>query len=119
MLFRSANVTLFVSDFDQSVRFYQDALGFNLRERHGNYWAEVEAPGLSIGIHPARADGSVEIRATGFALGLQVEEIDSVVAALSTRGVTFTGRREDAGARFADFVDPDGLPLYLIELKGH
>ena len=119
MLFRSANITLFVSDFNRSVRFYHEVLGFNLREKHGSFWAEVEAPGLSIGIHPSRADGPSEIRVTGLAVGLQVERIDDAVATLSGRGVAFSGSREDAGARFADFQDPDGLPLYLLELKGH
>ena len=118
-MYRSANVTLFVADFDRSVHFYQESLGFSLRERHGGNWAVVEAPGLSIGIHPARMNGPSEILAEGFALGLQVEHIDDAVATLSGRGVTFSNRREDAGARFADFRDPDGLPLYLVELKQH
>jgi catechol 2,3-dioxygenase-like lactoylglutathione lyase family enzyme len=118
-LYRSANVTLFVADFDRSVRFYVEALGLTLRGRYGSSWAEVEAPGLSIGIHPTRAAGPTSIRAEGFAIGLQVEALDDVVARLAERGVKFSDRREDTGARFADFVDPDGLPLYLIELKGH
>src|SRR6516225_7888888 len=118
-MFRSANVTLFVADFDRSVRFYVEALGLSLRARHGSSWAEVEAPGLTIGIHPARATGPSGIRAEGFAIGLHVENLDGAVANLAGRGVELSGRREDAGARFADLRDRNGMALYLVELKGH
>jgi catechol 2,3-dioxygenase-like lactoylglutathione lyase family enzyme len=118
-MFRSANVTLFVADFDRSVRFYVETLGLVLWARHGSSWAEVEAPGLTIGVHPARAGAPGRILAEGFAIGLQVENLDEAVANLMGRGVPFNGRREDAGARFADFADPDGMRLYLVELKGH
>jgi catechol 2,3-dioxygenase-like lactoylglutathione lyase family enzyme len=118
-VYQSANVTLFVVDFDQSVRFYVEVLGLTLRTRHRSSWAEVEAPGLTIGIHPARAGSPAGIQAEGFAIGLHVENLDAAVASLAARGVELTGRREDAGARFGDLRDPDGMPLYLVELKGH
>jgi catechol 2,3-dioxygenase-like lactoylglutathione lyase family enzyme len=118
-VYRSANVTLFVEDFDRTVRFYHEVLGLRLGSRHGSSWAEVEAPGLTIGIHPTRASGPAEIRAEGFAIGLHVDHLDEMVATLTGRGIDFLGRREDAGARFADFRDPDGMALYLVELKGH
>jgi catechol 2,3-dioxygenase-like lactoylglutathione lyase family enzyme len=116
-VYRSANATLFVQDFDRSVHYYHELLGFRLVARHGSSWAEVEAPGLTIGIHPARPNGPVGIRTDGIAIGLHVDDIDAAVATLTGRGIEFLGRREDAGARFADFRDPDGMALYLVELK--
>ena len=40
-MFRSRNVTIYVTDMDRSVRFYQDALGLKLAYRFGDHWASI------------------------------------------------------------------------------
>jgi catechol 2,3-dioxygenase-like lactoylglutathione lyase family enzyme len=116
-MYQSANVTVWVSDFERSVRFYRDALGLELRARHGDNWAEVVGPGLTIGLHPARSGAPAPGPYRGLSIGLHVRSLPEAMATLAGRGVAFSGTREDAGARFADLTDPDGTPLYLVELR--
>ena len=53
-MFSGGNVTVYVSDMDRAVRFYNDTLGLKLAYRFGNHWASVEAGrGLTIGLHAA------------------------------------------------------------------
>ena len=53
-----------------------------------------------------RADDNVEIEVD--------EALEDLVPKLAARGVSFTGPivKDEAGS-FANFVDPDGAPLYL------
>jgi len=116
----SANVTLMVSDFNRSVSFYTDTLGLTLKARYGDDWAEVQAPGLTIGLHPASKRGPT-IQATGLSIGLGVSGIEQVVADLQARGVQFAppGVIDTGVERLANFHDPDHTPLYLYELSQH
>ena len=46
-----------VQDMDRAVKFYTETLGFPLKVRFGNNWAEVDAGSISIGLHPTE-DGN-------------------------------------------------------------
>jgi hypothetical protein len=46
-----------------------------------------------------------------------VDDIASAKKSLESRGVIFEKRVQDRGAIIENFNDPDGTPLYLIELK--
>lgn len=112
------NVTIYVSDMDNAVRFYTEVLGLKLRQRFGNHWAEVEAGGLTIGLHPATEEspagqrGSISI---GFAVDGSIAE---VMQRLTRRGVTFAGPAvKDKAGEFAMFSDPDGHPCYLYQVR--
>jgi predicted enzyme related to lactoylglutathione lyase len=107
------NTTLMVADFDRAVRFYTETLGLKLKNRFGNEWAEVETPGLTIGLHPAR-EGTPSGGASHISIGLGVDDLDAAVSELRQRGLEFQPVRDagDAG-RFAAFSDPDGTALYL------
>ncbi len=115
-----ANATVYVSDMDRAVRFYTETLGFKLRERHGNFWASVDAgEGFVIGLHPAGdrtpkagTHGSIEI---GFTVTQKIEDVMSVLA---NRGVAFPGgAKGDGPVKTAYFTDPDGTTLYLIQIS--
>ena len=119
-MIRGGNATVFVSDFEEALRFYTEVLGLRLRMRAENYWAEVVAGDeLVIGIHPTNehheppgTKGAVEI-------GLTVDErLETIVERLSPQGVKFRGPIvEDANGsmRFQNLEDPDGNRLYLWE----
>jgi catechol 2,3-dioxygenase-like lactoylglutathione lyase family enzyme len=112
----AGNVTLMVSDFERAVAFYVDVLGLQLGARYGNEWAECRArDGFTIGLHPAR-DGHV---AAGTArIGFTVPDLDEAIGKLEQFGVEFAGPVvEEAALRRADFADPDGNPLYLVQLR--
>ena len=47
------NATVYVSNMDNAIRFYTEALGLELTNRFGNHWATVQAgKTLVIGLHP-------------------------------------------------------------------
>jgi catechol 2,3-dioxygenase-like lactoylglutathione lyase family enzyme len=115
-MFKNANVTIMVADLERAVRFYRDTLGLELAFRAGDEWAQLAAPGLTIGLHPTderRAAGPRELVSLGFG----VEHLESAMAALQRKGVQFKGEiTEDPGIRLAHFADPDGTPLYLAQM---
>jgi catechol 2,3-dioxygenase-like lactoylglutathione lyase family enzyme len=118
-MYTSANVTLMVSDFNRAVSFYTDTLGLRLKTRYGDDWAEVEAPGLTIGLHPAGERGPAAIQAVGLSIGLGVNGIEQVVADLEAKRVRFAppGIIDTGVERLANFSDPDQTPLYLYEMS--
>jgi len=117
-MYTAGNVTLMVSDFNRAVSFYTDTLGLTLKARYGDDWAEVQAPGLTIGLHPAGERRSTSITAEGLSIGLGVTGIEQVMADLQAKGVRFAppGLIDTGAERLANFKDPDSTPLYLYEL---
>ncbi len=118
-MYTSANVTLMVSDFKWAVRFHTDTLGLTLKVRYGDDWAEMEAPGLTIGLHPTGEGGPASIQAVGRSIGLGVNGIEQVVADLESKGVRFAPPDiiDTRLERLANFSDPDQTPLYLYEMS--
>jgi catechol 2,3-dioxygenase-like lactoylglutathione lyase family enzyme len=106
------NATIFVTDMDGAVAFYTDALGLRLTFRAGDRWASLDADGLQIGLHPASDREPAPGPAGAITVGRAVDEpIDTVVATLTDRGVTFDGPIVDEGMlKLAYFRDPDGNP---------
>jgi catechol 2,3-dioxygenase-like lactoylglutathione lyase family enzyme len=116
MKIKKGNVTVMVSDFDRAVRFYVDTLGLTLRSRYASEWAEVEADGFTIGLHPARP-GQAAVANDALSIGLEVDDIDEAVAELTRRGVAFPrGVKADGAVKLAAFTDPDGTPLYVCQV---
>ena len=114
------NVTIFVSDFEEALRFYTEVLGFPLKMRAENFWAEVVAgDNLVIGIHPRSENAAPPGTEGSMQIGLNVTgSLPDFMKSLEKKGVKFDGPMiEDpsAGNRFANFRDPDGNRLYLWE----
>jgi predicted enzyme related to lactoylglutathione lyase len=120
-MFQQCNVTLMVSDMDRAIQFYTGGLGLALGYRAGNDWAQVQAPGLTIGLHPAREQARTGDRDRRMSLGFQVSNIEQAIAELRQRGVAIPDQiQESAVDRLVEFTDLDGTPLYLIQLQwGH
>ena len=114
-MFTAAKVTLMVKDVEQSLKFYRDSLGLRQTVRYGNEWVELEAPGTVIALHPKRKSKSSPPSKT-MSIGFQVKDLDGAVAKLKKRGVTFE-IQEEGFLRRADFADPDGHRLYLMEVR--
>src|SRR5689334_6381143 len=112
---QSANVTLMVKDFPAAVAFYSDALGFNVKMRAGNDWCELETTGLSLALHPTY--GQPIQPGSAATIGLQVGDIKATMEELKGKGVSFTSDVIDTGhLLLANFVDPEGNPMYLAQL---
>jgi catechol 2,3-dioxygenase-like lactoylglutathione lyase family enzyme len=114
-MFKTSNVTILVSDMNRSIRFYTESLGLKLISNYGGQFAVIESNGLRIGLHPGKT-GSEKI-SRDMSLGFQVDDIVSAKTTLESKGVVFEKRVQDRGAIIENFADPDGTPLYLIELK--
>lgn len=108
-------VTIRVADFGRAVRFYTETLGFPLRERHGERWAAVQAPGLVLGISPDPLPGGAAKPPGTLSIGFSVPSLETARAELERRGVTFSDQVNYGPVRLAFFTDPDGTPLYLSE----
>jgi catechol 2,3-dioxygenase-like lactoylglutathione lyase family enzyme len=113
-LYSESQVTLMVPDMEQAVRFYTETLGLRLKTRYGNEFAVIDAPGLTIGLHPLATAQSPQ--AHPMSIGLGVESLEATMQQLSARGLRFIGPiREDPPIRIAYFAGPGGTPLYLCE----
>ena len=111
-MYSESQVTVMVPDMDAAVKFYAETLGLRLKARYGNEFAVVEAPGLTIGLHPQSTDA----KSPAVSIGLGVESIESAMEQLKVRGVTFPGTIvDDPPVRIAHFSGPGGMPLYLVE----
>jgi lactoylglutathione lyase len=119
-MIHGGNTTIYVSDFERSLRFYNDILGLPLRMRAGNDWAEIDAgPGLMVGLHPSNPPHTPPPGTKGsIAIGFNVAgDLAEEVRRLKGRGVAFQGPIvEDEHVRLAFFTDPDGTALYLAQV---
>jgi predicted enzyme related to lactoylglutathione lyase len=115
-MIKSANLTVMVSDMQRAVAFYSETLGFERGPQYGDEWAEIRANGVTIGLHPG-GKRPVAPHHRHLSIGLRVDDLDAAVKRLEADGVQFTQAPIDRGSRLAYFTDPDGNPLYLIELK--
>ena len=117
MIIKDANVTVMVDDMDRSVEFYVNTLGLKLKGRYGNEFAQVEAAGMTIGLHPVSKSGAKAGHSERLSIGFGVESLEKSMADLKTKGINFAGVLDDNQVMLAFFNDPDGNPLYLSETK--
>ena len=110
---KKCRVNVMVSNMEESVKFYSETLGLELLNRYGDHYAEIQAPGLMIGLHPS----SDKIKfGNNLSIGFGVGEFDATLANLVSKGIEF--RMEDEGwVRLAYFTDPDQNQLYIAENK--
>lgn len=116
-------VTIIVDDYDEAIRFFVDALGFELAEDSPSMtndgrpkrWVVVTPPGGQTSILLALADGEVQRAAVGQQMAgrvgffLRVEDFDAHYERMRTAGVQFvTEPRDEAYGRIAVFVDIAG-----------
>lgn len=115
---------LIVDDYDEAIRFFVDALGFELvedspalttRDGRSKRWVVVRPPGARTGLLLAKADGEREVRAVGgqFAgrvgLFLRVEDFRGSYDRMRRAGVEFVGEPRDEPYGFvAVFLDVAG-----------
>ena len=101
---------------NRAIKFYTDTLGLKLKAHYGDQFAQVEAPGTIIALHPASKDGP-KPGDSGLSIGFAVDNLDKVMGELKGKGVLFSRVADDAQVKLAFFTDPDGNPLYLSQSK--
>jgi len=117
------HTTLIVRDYDQAIRFFVDALGFELAEDSPSLtndgrpkrWVVVTPPGAATGLLLAQADGEHQARAVGdqyagrVGLFLRVDDFDATMQGLRQYGVEFvTEPRVEPYGRVVVFKDVAG-----------
>ncbi len=117
-------VAVIVEDYDEAIRFFVDALGFELVEDspalttadgRPKRWVVVRPPGATTTILLARADGERQAQAVGdqFAgrvgLFLRVDDFQASYDRMLAAGVEFVGEpREEPYGHVAVFLDVAG-----------
>jgi catechol 2,3-dioxygenase-like lactoylglutathione lyase family enzyme len=114
---------LIVEDYDSAIRFFVDALGFELVEDSPSLtndgrpkrWVVVRPPGATTALLLAQADGERQARAVGdqFAgrvgLFLRVDAFEAAYRRMREAGVEFvTEPREEPYGQVAVFLDVAG-----------
>ena len=116
-MIKEANVTLMVSDMKKAVDFYVDLLGLKLKARYGDNFAQVEAPGTIIALHPTTGEGPRPRGSESISIGFAVNDLDKSKTELEGKGVKFSRIADDNQVRLAFFTDPDGNTLYLSQSR--
>lgn len=116
-------VTIIVADYDAAIRFFVDALGFELVEDSPSTtndgrpkrWVVVRPPGAATGILLARADGERQAAAVGQQMAgrvgffLRVDDFDAAYRRMRDAGVELvTPPRTETYGRVAVFLDVAG-----------
>ena len=117
------HTALIVEDYDEAIRFFVDALGFELVEHSPSTttdgrpkrWVVVRPPGAVTGLLLAQADSAEQRAAVGaqFAgrvgLFLRVGDFDEAVERMRRHAVEFVGDpRDEVYGRVVVFVDVAG-----------
>src|SRR5437016_617215 len=108
---KTANVTVMTKDMDKSIDFYTKGLGLELKQRWDNHYAQVSAPGVVIGLHPARETGNAS---ADISIGFGVDSLAEAEKRLKELNVSYE-TTEDKTGKIAYFKDPDGTTLYFME----
>jgi catechol 2,3-dioxygenase-like lactoylglutathione lyase family enzyme len=120
---------LVVENYDSAIRFFVDALGFDLVEdsvattndRRPKRWVVVKPPGAETGLLLAAADGEQQIDAVGrqyagrVGLFLRVDDFEAARRRMLNHGVEFvTEPRDEPYGRVAVFLDLAGNKWDLL-----
>jgi lactoylglutathione lyase len=111
---------IFVSDMQRGIRFYRDIIGLPLRFESPD-WSEFETEGVTLALHSSanpnpNRDDPKQIPPGRCRPGLRVSSLDDFHRRMVENNVTCIQEpKEVLGARIAEYVDPDGLPISISE----
>ncbi|PWU79651.1 MAG: glyoxalase [Candidatus Nitrosopolaris wilkensis] len=117
-MIKKANVTVIVSDLDRAIKFYTETLGLKLMDQFQDQWAEIQAPGLIIGLHTGAPHVLKPGNSESLAIGFTVDNLHNDMTAFKNKGVVFSPNIiENGPVKIALFNDPDKNPLYFCEVR--
>ena len=112
MAIKDSNLTIMIKDMNRSISFYQ-SIGFTVKNQWGEHYAQMTAPGITLGLHPSNESFS---GSGNLSIGLTTENFQDTKEMLQKLSIDYTERNEDGG-QFIHFKDPDGSELYFINPK--
>lgn len=75
-----------VYNMDAAVEFYVEKLEFKLVNRYADHYAEVQAPGLMIGLHPA---SEKVIFGNNLSIGIGAVKFEETIKYFESKGIEF------------------------------
>ena len=114
MNIKASNVTVNVKDLDSSISFYE-SIGLTVKNRWGNYYAQLTAPDVVIGLHPT-SQSNLKGNSGNTSIGFTIDDFDGAKSLLQQLYIPSSSRQEEGG-EFLLFNDPDGTALYFIKPK--
>jgi predicted enzyme related to lactoylglutathione lyase len=116
MIKEVAFIAIAVTDKERARKFYQEILELKpATTAMEGAWVEYEIGGTTIGVgcHPAWQPSR-----DGTTVAFEVDDLDSTIAKLTERGITFDiPRTETPVCWMAQFRDPDGNKLVVHKRK--
>ena len=110
----SSRINVMVANMDKSIDFYTNTLGLKLLNHYGEYYAEIQASDLSIGLHPK---SDKVIVGNNMSIGFGVKEFDLHMEQLKAKGIVFN-IENDGYIRLVHFTDLDqNLLFYWIDIS--
>lgn len=122
MFKRIDHVELAPSDFEKTIAFYEDVLGFTMKERMPISMPPLcEIAYLTLGdtmmefLHFENPEAAPSPTAIGYkSIAIEVESMDKAVEYLQSKGVDIVWGPMDIGGPIrAEIRDPDGLTIEL------
>jgi lactoylglutathione lyase len=119
-------VMVTVSDMRRSTGFYRDLLGIELKFESPE-WTEFQTGATTLALHGGGIpeekprSGGKESPAGRCSIGFNVTDLNGTCEELKAKGVMFVmppTERKDEGIRLAVCLDPDGLPISLVQPLG-
>ncbi len=112
MIIKESNVTINVKDLNKSISFYE-SIGFTIKKRWGDYYAQMTAPDITIGLHPTD-ESNLKDNSGNVSIGFTTDNFEEVKTLLNEQGIS-TSERQEEGGQFIHFNDSDGTSLYFIK----
>src|SRR5690348_8208570 len=116
MFSRIGAVILLVSDMKDSINFYRDVLGMELKEKSKG-WTEFSKGGTVLALHPVKKRKKRNIkRNKAMLVGFNVTELEVLCKDLKKKKVKFHKKlSEEPFGKHAIIKDPDGHLISLLE----
>lgn len=113
LMMRLSTIALVVSDGKKSAKWYQEKLGFEIRDHQG-HWITVAPKKENVAFH--LCEGFYDLEPGNSGISFLAKDVKKEEEALRKLGVEFTTAttKEDWGT-YAMFKDPDGNEFWLIE----
>lgn len=106
----NSNLTIHVADLQRAITFYQ-SIGFTVNQVWEPYYAQLEAPNLTIGLHPSKNKAP---DSGNLSIGFKVQDLELSKSELQKLSIPFEATHEEGGS-FLHFADPDGTKLYFVK----
>ena len=120
------HIAIICTDYEKSLRFYTDVLGFTViaehyREAQRGYKTDLALNGaylIELFSFPDAPKRPSYPEASGLRhIAFEVNSLEEALKELEEKGIAHEAIREDpyTGKRFAFFADPDNLPIEFYE----